>query len=103
MSKQKSLLTPQDFENIRLIVREEVAAEVGSQLDEKVGNLPTKDQYYSTMDNLMKEIKGARSDLAAHGMSHENIKEDTSKLKQQVNHIFKTFEINDPTEVVPSY
>lgn len=96
MTKQgRSVLNKVDYDEIDKRVRDTI--------DEKISNLPTKKEYFDTMDELMKEIKAARSDLAAHGMSHEHIKEDTSRLKKQVKHIFKTFEINDPTEVVPSY
>ena len=54
MAKQVGILTSSDFKQIRLIVREEVKAEVTEQLDEKIGKLPTKTQFYNKMDKWMK-------------------------------------------------
>lgn len=96
-------MTKQGGSVLNKVDYDEIDKRVRDTIDEKISNLPTKKEYFDTMDELMKEIKAARSDLAAHGMSHDHINEDNSRLKQQVKHIFKTFEINDPTEVVPTY
>jgi len=36
-------------------------------------------------------------------MLHSNLGEDVPKIQQQIQHLFKTFEIKDPTSVVASY
>jgi len=106
MTKQQGMLNDTDLDKIGAMFDSrfelKVKEEIRKIVKEELGQFPTKKEYFDTMDDLMKEIKAARADLAAHKMSHENIEEDTSKLKQQVQHLFKTFEIKDPTEVAIS-
>ena len=96
MAKQNgSVLNKVDYDEIGKRIRDAI--------DEKFAFLPTKKEYFETSDTIIKELKAIREDFAAHESSHERIDEDTSKLKKQVKHLFKTFEILDPTEVIPSY
>ena len=97
--KTVSVLIKADYDEIRRIVKEEVS----EQIDTKIINLPTKKDYFKTMDALMKEIKGARGDLAAHKLSHETIEADTTNLKHKVKHLYKIFEVEEPKDVIPSY
>lgn len=105
-TKQKGILSPIDLDNLRFIIRQEVSEEVAFQLEqqltEKLAFLPTKDEFFSKMDQVLGEVQKMREDFAAHKMSHERIDEDTSKLKKQVKHLFTTFEIKDPIEVAAS-
>lgn len=52
----KSLLSATDFDQFRVIVREEVAVEVSQQLEEKLAFLPNKDEFYSKMDEFIGEV-----------------------------------------------
>lgn len=100
MAKQKgSILTKPDYDEIRRVVREEVA----EQIELRTSNLPTKKEFFDTSDKILAEIQGMRLDFAAHKSMHEDLDKDIPKLQKQVQHLFKTFEIIDPTEVVPSY
>lgn len=95
MTKQKgSILTKPDYDEIRRVVREEVT--------ELTSNLPTKKEYFETSDTIIKELKAIREDFAAHKSMHEDLDKDIPKLQKQVQHLFKTFEIVDPTEVAVS-
>lgn len=105
MAKQKgSILTKVDYDEIRRVVKEEVKELISeTATKDQVAHLPTKDEFYEKMDQVLGEVKAMREDFAAHKSSHERIDEDASKLKKQVKHLFKTFEIVNPTEAVPSY
>ena len=95
MTKQKgSILTKPDYDEIRRVVREEVT--------ELTANLPTKDEFTKQMTQLLKAIKEKENKGLVHDDLHTNLGKDTAKLKQQVQPLFKTFEIKGPTEVAIS-
>lgn len=100
------MLTKSDLQNIQSIVRSEVKQEVAEQLDakltEKLAFLPTKDEFYEQMSKVLKAVEDKENKGLAHDDLHTNLGKDTTKLKQQVQHLFKTFEIVDPTEVAIS-
>lgn len=73
------------------------------ELKEALSHLPDNDKFTTTMSEILAAVNKKDENDAAHKMLHENIGDDVPKLQQQVKHIFKTFEIIDPTEVVPSY
>lgn len=81
MQKHKGLLAPSDFATIRLIVREEVKAEVNDQLDEKIGKLPTKDEFYSKMDKWMKRVTDKQSEKIAHSAQHDRLTKKVEKIE----------------------
>lgn len=96
MIKSKgSILTKPDYDEIRRVVREEVT--------ELTSNLPTKDEFTKQITKLLKAVEDKENKGLVHDNLHTNLGKDTTKLKQQVQHLFKTFEIVDPTSVVPSY
>lgn len=66
------------------------------RLDERTSNLPTKKEYFETMDALMIELRGAREDLAAHKVSHETMDEDTTGLKKNVNNLYEELKFDQP-------
>lgn len=107
MATQKGVLNETDLNKISKLIDARLDLKLDDystkqDLKEAISHLPTKDEFYNKMDEVLGEFQKMREDFAAHKMSHENIQEDTSKLKQQVQHLFKTFEIKDPTEVVVS-
>lgn len=96
MTKQRgSILNKADYDEIDKRIRD--------AMDEKISNLPTKKEYLKTMDDLMKEIKGARLDLAAHKSMHEDLDKDIPNLQHKVKHLYKVFEIEEPADVIPAY
>jgi len=84
MANQKGILAPQDFATIRLIVREEVKAEVSSQLDEKIGKLPTKVQFYKKMDKWMKAASTKDLEQASHKSSHNRTSQRLDKIEKHL-------------------
>jgi len=101
IKKKQSTLSSTDFDQIRTIVSEAVAIEVSGQLGEKLAFLPTKDEFYTKMDEVLGEVKGMREEFAAHVSSHDEIETDLTKIKQNVDHLYKIFEVEKP--VAPSY
>lgn len=84
MVKQAGILQPSDLQQIRLIVREEVRAEVkdevNKQLVEKLGKFPTKTQFYKKMDKWMKATTTKDLERSAHKSEHDR----TSKRLDQI-------------------
>ena len=77
--------------------------ELGQALLDNNKYLPSKDEFSKQMSNLLKAVQDKNEEKDVHDLQHENLGKDTTKLKQQVQHLFKTFEIKDPTEVAPAY
>ena len=77
--------------------------ELGQALIDNNAYLPSKDDFTKQMSNLLKAVQDKNEEKDVHDLQHENLGKDTTKLKQQVKHLFKTFEIEDPTSVVTSY
>ena len=77
--------------------------ELGQALLDNNKYLPSKDEFSKQMSNLLKAVQDKSEEKDTHDARHLSLTSDNIKLKQQVKHLFKTFEIIDPTEVVPSY
>jgi hypothetical protein len=56
-------LTKLDLNAIKKIVRLEVDDALEQKLEEKLGKYPTKDEFYISMDKLMKELETIRQEL----------------------------------------
>lgn len=89
MAKQLGILNSSDFQQIRLIVREEVRAEVkaevGMQLDEKLGKFPTKDQFYKKMDKWMKATTTKELERSAHKSNHDRTEKRLTKIESHLS------------------
>jgi hypothetical protein len=99
MAKQVGLLTETDLIKIGNLID----ARLDVKLEQKMANYPTKEEAIADKAEILAAIKDFKDEDKAHKMLHSNLGEDVPKLQQQVKHLFKTFEIVDPTEVVPSY
>ena len=85
------------------ILETKLEKKLEAKLEEKIGKLPTKDEFTQQLSEALKSIQDKSEEEDVHDLQHENLGKDTTKLKQQVQHLFNTFEIKDPTDVVPSY
>ncbi|MEI8232857.1 MAG: hypothetical protein WCG44_03880 [bacterium] len=110
MTKQQGLLTETDLIKIGNLIDARLEVKLDQKFDEKLASFATKADLTQLRQDMLgdkSEILGAinknEENEAGHKMLHENLGEDVPKLQQQVKHLFKTFEIVDPTEVVPSY
>ncbi len=80
------MLTQNDIKEIKTIVREE--------LDEKTKLLPTKDQFFSKMDEVMGELKAIREE---HAIAGNTISEHTDQLEdhdRRIAHLEKPLKIS---------
>lgn len=68
-------LTFKDAEKIREIVHEKIA--------EKTKNLPTKDEFFTKMDEVMGELKTIREEQTVIGHRVSNHEDRTTKLKHK--------------------
>jgi len=107
MSKQTTTLSSTDLDNFRKIVRQEVSEEIAIQLEEKLNEklayLPTKDEFYEKMDQVLGEVQAMREDFAAHKSMHEDLDKDIPNLEHKVKHLYKIFEVEEPADVILSY
>ncbi|MBI4066785.1 hypothetical protein HY407_00225 [Candidatus Gottesmanbacteria bacterium] len=71
------MLTIKDLEEIEKIVDE--------KLDAKIKHLPTKDEFYEKMDEVMGELKAVRESQEIHANQHAEINDEISKIKKAIN------------------
>jgi len=108
MTKQQGLLTETDLIKIGNLIDTRLDAKLSDfatrkELTEAISHLPTKDEFTKQLSEFLKTSQDKSEEEDVHNLQHENLGKDTTKLKQQVKHLFKTFEIEDPTSVVTSY
>ena len=103
MTKQQGLLTETDLIKIGNLIDARLDVKLDQKFDEKLAGYATKEDVIAFKTEILGAINKKEENEAGHKMLHENLGEDVPKLQQQVKHLFKTFEIVDPTEVVPSY
>lgn len=60
-------LTQRDLDQIEKVV--------DGQLKEKLKNLPSKNEFFTSMDKLMGEVKAMREDFTAHQGAHDRQQE----------------------------
>ncbi|MEK9143027.1 MAG: hypothetical protein AAB481_00135 [Patescibacteria group bacterium] len=70
------MLTYKDLQEVETLVRKVVT--------DLISHLPSKDDFYTRMDALSKEIKDAREELAAHTLSHDRLTEKDEELEGRV-------------------
>lgn len=82
------MLTKNDLSLIKNVMKVTIDEELDVKLDEKLGFLPTKEEFYDQTDKLMKELKDMREEhtmLSSHVYdNHEpRIKKIEKKLQIQ--------------------
>jgi len=106
MAKQQGMLNDTDLDKIGAMIDLRFDLKVKNELekiiDDRLSNLPTKDEFTKQLSKFLKTSQDKSEEEDVHDLQHENLGKDTTKLKQQVQHLFKTFEIIDPTEVAIS-
>ena len=106
MAKQQGILNDTDLDKIGAMIDLRFDLKVKNELekiiDDRLGNLPTKDEFTKQLSEFLKTSQDKSEEEDVHDLQHKNLGKDTTKLQQQVQHLFKTFEIKDPTEVAIS-
>jgi hypothetical protein len=73
-------------DDVRLIVQKE--------LDIRVGRLPTKDEFFTGMSNLMGKVKAGREDLAVHEKQHQDIHDQLDDHEKDIQLIKTNLALN---------
>ena len=69
------------LKKIKILLDDAIETQIDAKLDEKIGKLPTKDEFYTRMDEIMGELKTVREEqsfLSQHSTDHTD---DIQKLK----------------------
>ncbi len=75
-----------------------IDARLEVKLEQKMANYPTKEEAMADKIEILKAINDFKNEDRAHKQLHTELGEDIPIIKKQIHHIFKTFEIQDPTE-----
>jgi len=101
MTKQGNrggILTETDLDKIGKLID----ARLDVKLDQKMTDYPTKEAAMADKIEILAAINDFKSEDKAHKQLHNDLGEDIPKLQKQVQHLLKTFEIQDPVEVAVS-
>lgn len=70
---------------------------------ESISHLPTKDEFYEKMDQVLGEVQAMRQDFAAHKSMHTDLEQEDKNTLHKVKHLYKIFEVEEPKDLVASY
>lgn len=78
MTKKQTPLTYELFEELIMPEIKTLISESHSELEEKISHLPSKEEFYSKMDEVVTELKKSRenNDLVNHQYSRTNKRVD---------------------------
>lgn len=77
------------LKKIKILLDDAIETQIDAKLDEKIGNLPTKEEFYSRMDEMMGELKIVReeqSGLSQHGKDQFDAIEVLQKIHPHNTH-----------------
>ncbi len=80
------MLTQKDLDKIEELI--------DRKLDEKIKFLPTKDDFYNKMDELMVEIKAVREEQETHSGQHSEINDTLETHETQIKKLAKQIGIS---------
>jgi len=89
MSKQKPTLNQVDIDLITRVLDDRLETKVREVVKEELGNFPTKDEFYNSMDQIMGELKATRQEqtiLAGKSSDHEERIESLEKIHPNYQH-----------------
>lgn len=102
MAKQSGILTESDLIKIGNLIDTRLELKLDQKLDQKMADYPTKQQAMADKTEILKAISDFKNEDQAHKQLHSDLGEDIPKIQKQIQHLFKTFEIIDPTEATVS-
>lgn len=82
------MLTPQDFKQIKNIIDVELETKLEEKLEqkfnEKIGLLPTKEEFFNSMDQVMTELKAIRQEQVVNTHRINDHEERIVKLEENI-------------------
>lgn len=79
------MLTKKDFDKFEELIKQVVDEELDKKIPGYIKYLPTKDEFYNKMDELMGEVKSIRESQEIHTGTHTEITDRLEKLEQVLN------------------
>lgn len=76
------MFTKKDFDKFEELIKHVVAEELDNKIPDYIKYLPTKDEFYNKMDELMGEVKAMRESQEIHAGTHTDINDRIEKLEQ---------------------
>lgn len=73
------MLSLKDFDEVEKLVREVVK--------EEIKHLPSKDEFYSSMDQIMGELNTLREEFSLHQGQHLQIDKEFDLLKKRISSV----------------
>jgi len=73
------------LKKIKILLDDAIETQIDAKLDEKIGKLPTKEEFYSRMDEMMGEIKTAREEQSVLSQ-HDRDQFDAIEALQKIHH-----------------
>jgi predicted nuclease with TOPRIM domain len=73
-----------DLKAIKALVEVTIDERLDEKLDEKLSHLPTKDEFYEKMDQVMGELKSIREEHAV--LSHQ-VADHDDRIEKIENHV----------------
>lgn len=83
------MLTQKDFHQIEAIVEEKLDQKLDEKLKERLRFLPTKEEFYEKMDEIMGELKAIREEmtiLTYRSSDHEDRLEKLENIHPHSSH-----------------
>jgi len=77
-------LDDQDLKAIRDLIDVELDQKLDEKLGEKLSHLPTKDEFYGKMDDVIGELKAMREEVSI--LSHQ-VADHGDRLEKIENHV----------------
>ncbi len=83
---KKFSLSEEDHKNLRemteIIVQENLNLELGQTLDDKLSHFPTKEEFYSKEDEVLRELKTVREEMQILNGFHEKVNQHETKIEK---------------------
>lgn len=74
-------LTTNDLKLIKEVVKITINEELDIKLDEKLGYLPTKEEFFSTEDKLMGELKAVREEITMQSDLNRKVNDHDQRIE----------------------
>lgn len=76
------MITKTDFDKFEELIKQVVDEELDKKIPNYIKYLPTKDEFFGKMDELMGEVKAMRESQEIHTGSHAEINDQLDKINQ---------------------
>lgn len=79
------MLTQKDFDEIEQLLEEKLE----EKFNERFKHLPTKEEFYNKLDELMTEVKAMREEQEVHAGQYSNISDELENHETRIKKLEK--------------